>query len=123
MTTHAYQWDEFTAKWPTATGPLGQYRGARPAGDMLIIAVEADDTLLAYWPIWTTVHLDGLWVDPDARQHAGVLRSLLEGVSATLRENAVQGAFAVLDMPEHQAMAERLGFVEIPGRLYMRRGD
>lgn len=100
-------------------GPLAARLAQLDEDDTLIVCVEDENQILAYWPIWRTVHVDGLWVAEDARKTPAVLRALLAGVSATLRQNSIGRHFAVLETPEMEAMAERLGYTKVPGALYL----
>lgn len=116
---------EFFARFPS---PPGMTDEALPRGaDGMVVCVldrDADDArLLGYWPIWTAIHLDGLWVDTSAEgPAAGALRSLLQGLFATLDHNGVGTAFAILaEGTLSHEQAARLGFQRAPGDLYFLR--
>ena len=123
-TTRAYTVQEFLERWPEPPGDLWQYMAGGAEG--LIVAVEEKTAeglkLWGYWPIWFAAHIDGVWFDPAMKvDHPAAPRSLLEGVFATLRENGVVRAFAVLTPESPIAQADRLGFTRAPGDLYLLR--
>lgn len=123
MRTVAYSVPEFLVAHPSAPGPIGERWAARGDVEAVVITVEAEDgALLGYWPVWTAVHVDGLWVTPDVRTSPGVGRSLLEGLSATLHANQIRAVFAVIDPAADGSpdLATRAGFVPMPGQLYLR---
>jgi len=114
--------DEFRARWPAPPGPLGEYPLIAGSDAVIICLVDPDtQALLGYWPVFQAVHVDGLWLEPALKgQDPGALRSLLEGVFATLSANQVPVAFVVLaDDAGSRTQAERLGFTRAPGNLYM----
>lgn len=123
-TTRAYTVAEFLERWPEPPGDLWQHMAGGAEG--LIVAVEEETAeglrLWGYWPIWFAAHIDGVWFDPAMKvDHPAAPRSLLEGVFATLRENGVVRAFAVLTPESPIAQADRLGFTRAPGDLYLLR--
>lgn len=112
---------EFLDRWPQAPGDITQVLA--PKADAVVVAVLEDERLVGYWPIWHTLHVDGIWLDPQLKADGpGTLRSLLQAVFATLRAAGVAETFAVL--PEHgpsREQAARLGFTRAPGDLYLLR--
>lgn len=124
MTTAVLTVSEFFARFPHPPGLAVAL--PRTAEGMVVCVLDTpheNARLLAYWPIWIATHLDGLWVDTSEEgPAAGALRSLLEGVFATLDHNGVGTAFALLSEGtlSHQ-QASRLGFERAPGDLYFLR--
>lgn len=121
MRTVVYTLEEFLVQWPEPPGLTGE--GFPPGAQGMVVAVvDEEQHLRAYWPIWTAVHVDGLWIDQGltAETGAGAVRGLLLGLFATLRESGVARAFAVLP-PGTPSLeqGERLGFQRQPGDLYL----
>jgi ribosomal protein S18 acetylase RimI-like enzyme len=115
------EWTERLARSETDVGgcPL---LADRLSPEMLIVGILAGDRVVAAWPIWNATHIDGLWVDPEYHGNPGVLRPLVEAVSATLAANQVHTTYALLaeDDAAGQDMASRLGFARVPGILFRR---
>lgn len=99
-------------------GPLADVDLSKLEAEAIPV-VEVDGRIVAYWPIFYALHLEPLWVDPDQRGDAGVLRALLDLLQLAVVASGEPVAFAVIapDAPS-LPMAERLGFAPVPGNLY-----
>jgi hypothetical protein len=111
--------------WRLADAP-GPFQGRRDViaalGNAQVVAVEdAQGTLLGYWPIWLAVHLEPLWVQPEARKNPAVIKALVMGMRAQLQAERITTAYATIaheDLPTNLPMAARMGFERVPGDLF-----
>lgn len=86
-----------------------------------IIVAEQEGTIVAYWGAFSAVHLEPLWVHPDHRKRAGLVRRLWNEVVATVRDAGVRTAFACIadvDAAQNVPLALRHGFQRVQGDLY-----
>lgn len=87
-----------------------------------IMVAEVNGEIKAYWPVSAVLHLDGLFLAPEVRNHRDVILQLLGQVILFLRESEAQLAFAVIEPdtlgPGTLPMAEKLGLEKVPGELY-----
>lgn len=88
---------------------------------LTLAVVEVDGRIVAYWVVWLGLHVEPLWVMPEYRRHAGVIRGLTETMQAAVVATGERAAFCVIDA-ENVAVVEpyatRLGFQPAPGSLY-----
>ena len=85
---------------------------------------EQEGTIVAYWGIFTAIHIEPLWIHPDYRSRAGLVRRLWTEVTATLQAANVRTAFACIadvDAAKNVPLALRHGFTRIQGDLYFVR--
>lgn len=105
-----------------AGGPLVdlQVDPARLA-EMSVAAVEVDDRIVAYWVLWKALHLEPLWIAPDHRHSPSVVSGLIGALQQAAEASGEPAGFAVIEEPNLSVIApyaERLGFLEAPGKLY-----
>lgn len=89
--------------------------------DMTIAVVEVDGRIVAYWVVWTALHLEPLWIAPEHRKSppvvSGLVGALQQAVEAT-GETVAYCEIADENLPVIGPMASKLGFHEAPGKLY-----
>lgn len=86
-----------------------------------IIVAEQEGTIVAYWGLFSAIHVEPLWIHPDHRKRPGLVRRLWLAVVETLRGAGVRTAFACIadvDAAQNVPLALRHGFVRIQGDLY-----
>lgn len=91
-----------------------------PQTDQIRVAVAEDATgqIVAYWVLSNVVHGDPLWLDPSVRGNPVVAAGLLTQLGAILQSCDVRALYVVIADPAVAALAERLGFEQVPGALY-----
>lgn len=80
--------------------------------------VEEGGQILGYWCLYNAVHLEPLYLDPEARHRHGVVRALWGGVLGRMRELGITAAHATVgdaDLATNLPLATKLGFQVIPG--------
>lgn len=103
-----------------AGGPLSHLTLA-PSDDARVVVGERDGRIVAYWVAHTVVHLEPLWIDPAHRHRPSLIGGLLREMRALLARLRVPFAWAIIadaDLPVNLPMAEKIGFVKVPGGLY-----
>lgn len=67
------------------------------------------------------VHWDPWWVHPDHQGKTSVFKQLLEAGLQMFSASDIYGVHVTVpdDRPELQALVERFGFIEAPGKLYL----
>ena len=86
-----------------------------------ILAVEVEGQVIAYWGLYDSLHAEPVWIHPDHRQRPAVVRLLLEGLGQILQDLGATFVFGIIadgDMEKNLPLAQRLGFTELPGKLY-----
>lgn len=89
-----------------------------------IIVAEQEGVIVAFWGLFTAVHVEPLWIREDHRQRPGLVRRLWAAVVTTLRSAQVGTAFACIadaDAARNIPLALRHGFARVPGDLYVVR--
>lgn len=111
-----------SAKAIAAGGPL---QALSPDPDKLkqmsIAVVEVDGEIAAYWVAWYALHTEPLWIHPQWRRHAGVVKGIVQQMEQVILATGEPSAFCVvhdIDLNEVVPYAHRLGFYEAPGKLY-----
>ena len=86
----------------------------------VVVVEDADGEILGYWCAFDAVHVELLWVSPEAREN-GVAHDLWDKLREVLIERSVLSAFAIIsdeDLPTHMPMAHGIGFRRIPGSIF-----
>lgn len=109
------EWDRLLTFEPFASDGLPD----RP--DLWRIGVvERDGQIVAFSALFTTVHWDLFHVEPADQGNPAVFKALLERGLRTMVEHQIAVVHTTVASPQPvlEAMLERFGFVETPGRLY-----
>lgn len=88
---------------------------------MRIACVEVDGRIVAYWVLWTALHLEPLWITDEFRKSPVVVKHLLLATLDAAEQSGEPAAFAVIEETNLEAVGElatKLGFVQAPGALY-----
>lgn len=96
-------------------------QGLPPPETTRIIVAELDGPgtpIIAYWCVFTAIHVEPVWIHPDHRGRAGLVRALWRTIRGVLNG---QSAFACIfdaDAPRSAPLARKLGMEKLPGDLY-----
>lgn len=88
---------------------------------MKIAVVEVDGVIVAYWVLWTALHLEPLWITEEFRKSPSVVKHLFLATMNAAEATGEPAAFAVIEETNLEAVGElatRLGFAPAPGALY-----
>lgn len=85
----------------------------------IVVVAEQDGQLVGHWPLILTWHAEPLYLLPEHRKTGPALKSLLMGLFSTMRNAEVPTALVIIEDPEIQEPASRLGFQHVPGQLYI----
>lgn len=85
----------------------------------LVIVAEHEGKLVGHWPLLLTWHAEPLYLAPEYRKSGPALKHLLDGLFATMEVSDIRSAVVIIEDPELQAAAARLGFQHVPGTLYI----
>jgi hypothetical protein len=109
--------EEWTEK--IAAGELAHYPVLPDPQFTIIVVVEnTEGVIVASWLAMNTVHLEGLYIDPNHRQSVGVAVRLFSGMIEALQRAGVPQALTIASSPTIARMAETAGFAPIDGDLY-----
>jgi hypothetical protein len=93
--------------------------------DVAVVVVEDGDRIVARWCVFRVTHLEGIWIDPEYRGNAGVIRPLLRQAFAVPRVRGERWAFSGADdSPESgldkkvDRLLRRIGGERMPVRFY-----
>ena len=106
--------------------PLAQQwsiHGIPDATHAHVCVVERDGRIVGSWMIFAAIHVEPVYIQPDARTPS-IIKALLERTVQTLQDDGITIAFAVIadvDLLENAPMAHHLGFQKAPGELYFVR--
>ncbi len=86
-----------------------------------ILCVEDQGEIVGICGASNQVHWDPWWVHPAHQGRAGVFRQLLTAGIQLFQQSGVPGVHITVpnDQPELQALVQKFGFVEAPGKLYL----
>lgn len=109
-------------EWQARVGELPYPPGAfDPSPNALLVVVEdATGRILASWGAMNLIMLEGLHVDP-AHRHGPVGKHLFAEMIHELLARGVPGASTIVNDPGVAALAQRIGFVKIPGEVFQVR--
>ena len=109
------EWGRLAHFEPFASG------GLPTADQWRIIVAEADGDIVGFCCVFAAAHLEPWYIAPSHQRNPAVGRGLIRASRDLLRELDIGAAFAVVSdtLPEQQAIVQRLGFVEAPGKLYV----
>lgn len=82
------------------------------------VVVEDGDRVLACMSVLRATHFEGLWVDPSARRHPGVMRGLLRQATAIAQVRGERWVFGGAEHDQMRGFLGRLGGVQVPMDLY-----
>lgn len=108
------EWEKLQRFEPWAT-----YGLPSPDYHEFVVVEAGDGRILGYWCLHNAVHLEPLYLEPDARQKVAVVKELWKGVLGRLREAGVQSAHAIVgdrDVATNLPLATKLGFQVVPGQ-------
>jgi hypothetical protein len=91
-----------------------------PAHNRILVIEDPTGGIVAYWGLFTVVHVEPVWIAPAHRQRISVVRRLWEGMRDLLTQLKIPGAVAIIadqDLPTNLPMAVKLGFQHVPGTL------
>lgn len=109
--------------WPTLESADLPLTHLPPAGSLIVVTKDLDlprSPIVGRWMAYSVVMLEGLWLAASHRGRPGVARRLLHKMLQELRDRNVQAAITISQSPEIDAMAERAGFVRVPGTIWQK---
>lgn len=111
------EWDRLTP-FPPFDGGL-----PNPEHSRIIVAELGGPggALVAFWGMFSAVHVEPLWIHPDHRKRPGLIRRLWLTVRQTLLDLGIHTAFAAIadrDAAQNVPLAMRIGFDRFSGDLY-----
>lgn len=89
--------------------------------EMRVAVVEVDGEIVAYWVAWYALHLEPLWIAPEHRKTLSVVKGIVAQMQEVTEASGEPSAFCTIEaenLPVVSDYAERLGFLEAPGKLY-----
>jgi hypothetical protein len=93
-------------------------RQALTPGYAIVVVVEnSDGKIIARWCALNVIHLEGLLIDPDYRHSPKVAGRLFGHMILALKEKEIPSVLTLVQEPAVQALAEKVGFVTLPGTL------
>ncbi len=84
-----------------------------------VIVVEDGGEIVAHWLLCSMLHVEGLWVAPDARKHGVAARRLLSGMRKAV---AARGAASVLTgaaSDDIKALLAHAGAMPLPDQFVL----
>ena len=85
--------------------------------NVALVVVEDQGRIVARLGVYSATYLEGLWVAPEYRHHAGVMRALLRQVIEIPKARGEHWAFGVCASEEMHGYLERLGR-QVPVELF-----
>lgn len=111
------EWNKITTVPQFAHGATPDPAAAR----VLVAQDQTTGNIVAYWFVFTAVHVEPVWIAEDYRHRPSVVRRLWSGVKRILTSINCDLAFCCVnyDAPwANASMAQRLGFRRLPTDLY-----
>lgn len=110
------EWERLAEIEPFAT--YGIPSGANAEAWKIIVAEVAGE-VVGFTGLFNAVHWEPWWIDPNYRQHPGLVRGLIRAGLEMLEDSEVSSVFATVGDEAIAGLVERLGFIPAPGRLYL----
>jgi hypothetical protein len=79
-----------------------------------VVVVEDEGEISACMTVLRATHFEGLWITPERRKNAGVMRALLRQATALARLRGDQWVFGGAEKDEMRGYLERGGGVKVP---------
>jgi len=108
------EWPRLPAECPTS--PLAAIDLSTVYGHLVVLE-NREGRIVGHWPLVLVWHAEPLYVEP-AERNAAAIKALVRGLQATIAAEQIPLAFAMIDDPGMQWMAERLGFTPTPAPMY-----
>lgn len=89
--------------------------------NVAVVVVEDGERIVARWCVFQATHFEGLWIDPEYRGNAGVVRPLLRQAYALPQMRGERWAFSgAEDGPDEQIdrLLRKLGGKRVSIRFY-----
>ncbi len=85
---------------------------------MLVVEDDAGE-IVGCWSLLSVIHVEGLWIRPDHRQHGSVGRALLTTMQRWIRQEGVDAVVTASTNGEMADYLDRLGALPIPGQTFL----
>ena len=115
MTQRILPRDEYYKLRDTYLAPIA---AALPSSARVIV-VEEGETIVATWALLFVPHVEGVWTHPDYRKSAAVVRHLVTGMRAELRESGVDRVYTAAVDDEVRKLLQHFGAEKLPGDHYV----
>lgn len=84
----------------------------------IVVVAERDSQIVAFWVLQHLAHAEPVWIHPDHR-NSTIGYGLWRRVRALLDASHTLGAFCCAETPEVAEYLLRLGFRELPMRMFV----
>jgi len=84
-----------------------------------VVVVEDDGKIVAHWMLVSMLHVEGLWIAPEARKRGAVARRLWSGMRQTV---AARGSSSVLTgavSEEVKGLLDHAGAMSLPDQFVL----
>lgn len=88
-------------------------------GHAVVLVVEDRDRIVGCWAVFRCVHVEGLWIAPDHRKRAGVLRRLWTAMRAHVHSWGVASVVTGSTTDEVTSLLTRAGASQVPGTAWV----
>lgn len=85
---------------------------------MDVVVVEDEGEIVACMMVLKATHLEGLWVAPERRKKAGVVRALMRQVVALLNVRGEKWVFGGAEHDQMRGFIQRHNGIPVPMDLY-----
>jgi len=87
--------------------------------DSQIAVVEEDGKIVATLGVFRVTHFESLWIAPEYRGNAGVVRRLVKAAVSAARKWTDNWVWGASDTPQMDDVIGRTGGVQLPIHTYM----
>ena len=91
-----------------------------PANSRIFAALDERGDVVASFTMFMAPHLEPMWIRPDHRHSASILRRMADGMKGMLRASGIPAAYSVVldETPVLHRFAEFFGGERVAGVLY-----
>ncbi len=87
--------------------------------DVQIIAVEDGSRLVATMAVIRVTHMESLWIDPEYRGNAGLVRMLLKQAVSAAKKWTDKWIWGASDTEHMNDIIKRVGGIQLPIQSFM----
>lgn len=90
-----------------------------PSNAIIVVVEDEHGEIIGRWFGYTTVTLEGLFINPEHRKHPGVAARLMQAMTTELVSRGVPQATTLIQTPDVAALAKRHGLYTLDGQVWV----
>jgi hypothetical protein len=88
-----------------------------------VLVVEDDGVIVAHWLLASMLHVEGLWIAPEARKSGVVARRLWRGMRETVAKRGASSVLTGAVTDDVKALLDHAGAMPLPDQFVLPMGE